>query len=153
MKIYCFLPILNWHLEFHFCFMVMRYCCDRKGRAECTQSFTLWQQATIEITRHDHSVVTCSRQVYMVLFFAHIPFVVNRAFSATPTARLQQYHELMKRTLDSILTSSSNVVTITLTCESQFHDSVAWCVRHIHYNCFKRSNSFFHQIHICRSGR
>jgi len=26
-----------------------------------------------------------------VLFFAHIPFVVNRAFSATPTERLQQH--------------------------------------------------------------
>ena len=26
-----------------------------------------------------------------VLFFAHIPFVVNGAFSATPTERLQQY--------------------------------------------------------------
>ena len=25
-----------------------------------------------------------------MLFFAHIPFVVNRAFSATPTERLQQ---------------------------------------------------------------
>jgi len=25
-----------------------------------------------------------------VLFFAHIPFVVNRAFNATPTERLQQ---------------------------------------------------------------
>ena len=27
----------------------------------------------------------------MLLFFAHIPFVVNRAFSATPTVRLQQH--------------------------------------------------------------
>jgi len=26
-----------------------------------------------------------------VLFFAHIPFVVNRTFNATPTERLQQY--------------------------------------------------------------
>ena len=26
-----------------------------------------------------------------VLFFAHIPFVVNHIFSATPTERLQQY--------------------------------------------------------------
>jgi len=38
----------------------------------------------------DHSVIACSRHVYMVLFFAHIPFVVNRAFSATPMKRLQQ---------------------------------------------------------------
>jgi len=29
-------------------------CCDRKARAACAQSFTLWQQATIEFTCHDH---------------------------------------------------------------------------------------------------
>jgi len=29
----------------------------------------------------------------MVLFFAHILFVVNRAFSTTPAERLQQYKE------------------------------------------------------------
>jgi len=33
-----------------------------------------------EITRHDHSIIACSFHIYMVLFFAHIPFVVNRAF-------------------------------------------------------------------------
>jgi len=27
----------------------------------------------------------------MVLFFAQIPFVVNRVFSSTPAERLQQY--------------------------------------------------------------
>ena len=31
------------------------YCCDRKSRAACAQSYTPWQQATIEITRRDHS--------------------------------------------------------------------------------------------------
>ena len=31
------------------------YCCDRKSRAECAQSFAPWQQAIIEITRRDHS--------------------------------------------------------------------------------------------------
>jgi len=29
------------------------------------QSFTLWQQATIEITCHDHSVIACSRHICM----------------------------------------------------------------------------------------
>ena len=48
--------------------------------AESAQSFKLCQQATIEITRRDHSIIACSRHTYMVLFFAHIPFVVNRAF-------------------------------------------------------------------------
>jgi len=44
------------------------------------RSFALWQQATIEITRRDHSIIACSRHIYVVLFFARIPFVVNRAF-------------------------------------------------------------------------
>jgi len=47
------------------------------------QGFTLWQQAAIEITCHDHSFIACSRHIYMVLFFAHIPFVVNRTINAT----------------------------------------------------------------------
>jgi len=32
-----------------------------------------------------------SRATYIVLFFAHIPFVVNRAFSATPAEWLQHF--------------------------------------------------------------
>jgi len=28
-----------------------------ESRAACAQSFTLWQKATIEIMRHDHSTV------------------------------------------------------------------------------------------------
>jgi len=48
------------------------YSCDRKSRAAYAQSFTLWQQATIEITRHDHSIIACSRHVYMgVVLRAH----------------------------------------------------------------------------------
>jgi len=61
--------------------------CDRNAR-----SFTLWQQ-TIEITRRGHSIIVCSRHIYSiwVLFFAHISFVVNRAFNATPAERLQHH--------------------------------------------------------------
>ena len=84
--------------------------CDRKARAACAQSFALWQQGIIEFTRRDlvvtvnsynqlfikftsiagghsrrslrrdHSIIACSCLKYMVLFFAHIPFVANRAF-------------------------------------------------------------------------
>ena len=47
-------------------------CCDRKARAACAQSFTLWQQATIDITYHDHSLIACSRHIYMgVVLHAH----------------------------------------------------------------------------------
>jgi len=65
------------------------YCCDRKARAACGQSFALWQQATIEFTRGDLSIIACSHHIYMVLLFTHIPLVVNRAFSATPAEWLQ----------------------------------------------------------------
>jgi len=71
------------------------FCYDRKAREACVQSFALWQQATIEITWRDHSIIACSRHIYLGLFFAHIPFVVNRAFSAMPVERLQQHHFLL----------------------------------------------------------
>jgi len=66
------------------------FCCDRNARTACAQSFPLWQQATIEFTQRDHFIIACSRHIYMVLLLAHIPFVVNHAFSATPTEWLQQ---------------------------------------------------------------
>ena len=98
-------------------FVMAVHCCDRKSRAACAQSFALWQQATIEFTCLDHSprtlVVTFNRShariirdytprslyyclfaphICMVLFFTHIPFVVNHTINATPPERLQQYH-------------------------------------------------------------
>jgi len=91
-------------------------CCDRKSRAACAQSFALWQQATIEITCHDHSsrtlllrsivdIVSITRdytprslyyclfapRIRMVLFFTHIPFTVNHTINAIPPERLQQF--------------------------------------------------------------
>jgi len=44
------------------------------------------------LTRHDHSIVACSRHIQILLFFVHIPFVVNHTFNATPTDRLQHNH-------------------------------------------------------------
>jgi len=91
-----------------------KYWCDRKSRAACAQSFAPWQQATIEIMRRNLSsrtlVVTFNRSqvnigrastshslllslaratCIMVLFFAHIPFVVNHTINATPPEWLQ----------------------------------------------------------------
>ena len=66
------------------------FCCDRKVRAACAQSLALSQQATIEFTCRNHSIIACSHDIYMGLFFAHIPFVLNPAFSAMPAERLQQ---------------------------------------------------------------
>jgi len=41
------------------------FCCDSKARAAGVQSFTLWQQATVGITRHNYSIIACSRHLYM----------------------------------------------------------------------------------------
>ena len=95
-------------------------CCDRKSRAAYARSFALWQQATIEFTCHDHSsrtlllhsivdIVSITRDytprslfyclfaphICMVLFFTHIPFVVNHTINATPQERLQQHPLLL----------------------------------------------------------
>jgi len=59
-----------------------------KAQAACAQSFALWQQTTIEIMHCNHSIITCSCHMYVVLFFTHIPFVVNHIFNAMPTERL-----------------------------------------------------------------
>jgi len=44
---------------------ILVYCCDRKSRAEYAQSFALWEQATIEFTCHDHSIIACSRHIHV----------------------------------------------------------------------------------------
>jgi len=67
-------------------------CCDQKAQAASAQSFTLLQQATIEITWRDHSIIACSRHIKIwVLLFMHILFVVNHTFNARTTERLQQH--------------------------------------------------------------
>jgi len=34
------------------------------SQAACAQSFAPWQQATIEITRRDQSIIACSRHIH-----------------------------------------------------------------------------------------
>jgi len=64
-----------------------------ESQVASVQIFTLWQQATTEIICHDHSITGCSRHIYMgVIFFTHIPFLVNHTFYAMPMERLQQQH-------------------------------------------------------------
>jgi len=36
------------------------FCCDWKAQVANAQSFTLWQQATIQITQWDRSIIACS---------------------------------------------------------------------------------------------
>ena len=51
----------TWH-DLHI-LVTAPFCSDRKSRTACAQSFALWQQATIDITCHIHSIIACSRQV------------------------------------------------------------------------------------------
>jgi len=63
-----------------------------------TINCSLASQELLEVTHQDHSigitllllVRTTYCTIYMVLFFEHIPFVVNRVLRSTPTERLQQ---------------------------------------------------------------
>jgi len=49
------------------------YYCDEKARAASAQSVTMWQQATIEIMRRNHSTIACSCHIYMgVILRAHL---------------------------------------------------------------------------------
>jgi len=56
-----------WRLPWHDLHILVTapFCCDRKSLAACAQSFAPWQQATIEITRRDHSIIACSRHIYV----------------------------------------------------------------------------------------
>ena len=48
------------------------YCCDRKSRVTCAQSFAQWQQATIEIILAISLTIACSRYIYYgVILHAH----------------------------------------------------------------------------------
>ena len=42
-----------------------------KARPACAQSFALWQQATTEIMHRSHSIIACSRHIYIVVLRAH----------------------------------------------------------------------------------
>ena len=75
----------------HSCHLTNSTVAIEKAWAACAQSFAPWQQATIEFTYRDHSVIACSRHIYIILFFAHIPFMVNHTINSTPMERLQQH--------------------------------------------------------------
>ena len=52
-------------IRFEILVFIQRSCCDRKSWAAYAQSFALWQQATIKFTCHDHSIIDCSRRIYV----------------------------------------------------------------------------------------
>ena len=102
----CVIPVRwkQWWIPSEITCVLAKYCCDRKARGASAQSFTLWQQATTEIIRCNHSIILLVPATFVwVLFFAHISLVVNRTFNATPAERLQQYcAELNKRKTTSL---------------------------------------------------
>jgi len=56
---------------------------------EVATSPPFYQQATTEIT-----LLLLVRATHILLFFMHIPFMVNHTINATPLERLQQYDTL-----------------------------------------------------------
>jgi len=76
---------------YHPCHLTDSTAAFAKAWATCGQSFARWQWATIEFTRRDHSVIACLRHIYILLFFAHILFVVNHTINAMPAERFQHY--------------------------------------------------------------
>jgi len=86
------------------------YCCDRKARAASAQSFTLWQQATIEITPRDHSVIVCSRHVYRG--------VVLRAHPVRGESHIQRNAsgEVATTGVDRWMQGNSSLAVLPLTC-------------------------------------
>jgi len=53
--------------------------CNQKARTASAQSFTLWQQAIIEITRRDYSFA-CSRHIYLCVALCAHPFCAESHF-------------------------------------------------------------------------
>ena len=60
-------------------------------RVRQSSSSIVHKLVSAELPRHDNSIIACSCHVYVLLFFAHIPFVVNHTFNATPPDRLQHH--------------------------------------------------------------
>ena len=69
------------------------FCCDQKSPSGmCAKLRTVTAS-----NNKDHAsqsllfIIAYSPHAYILLFFAHIPFMVNPTINATPTERLQQY--------------------------------------------------------------
>ena len=69
------------------------FFCNRKARAASAQSFTLWQQATIQITQCNHYIIACPRHIYMGFVFhlhpirgeTHVQHNTNREIATHAT--------------------------------------------------------------------
>jgi len=85
-----------------------------KARAACAQSFALWQQATIEFTCHDHSIIACSCHICGVFLHAH-PVHGESHISTQRHQRLQHYHEFTQEN-NTFIRSPSFLSSLTFFC-------------------------------------
>jgi len=77
-------------------------------RAAYAQSFTLRQQATIEITRRDHSIIACSRHIYMGVVVRTHPVrgeshIQRNANGEVATVKLSLYLSVFNGVVDPTL--------------------------------------------------
>ena len=79
-------------------------CCDRKSRAARMQSFALWQQATIEFTCHDHSIIACSRHINVWCCFSR----TSRSWRITQSA---QHHRRGCNNIPSFLQRTAAIAS------------------------------------------
>jgi len=96
------------------------YCCDRKARAACEQSFTLRQQATIEIMRRNHSIIACLRHIHI--------YIYGCCSSLTPVRGESHIQRNANRKVATVLTSGmKSRVLVLLFPHSVFHFCFAQC--------------------------
>ena len=91
------------------------WCCDWIALGASMQSFTLWQQATIEITCNDYSIVACSRHIcvgvvlrtHTVCGESHIQRNAKREVTTTSPPFYNEPHLLVKAAPGTTFTSWS----------------------------------------------
>ena len=84
-----FCEVCSWH-HLHILVKAPLFC-DWKRRAASAQSFPLSHEATIK--SHVVLILFLLVRTIWVLFFTHIPFVVNRTFTTMLTERLQHLQQ------------------------------------------------------------
>jgi len=77
------------------------HCGSKQQKRWCSQYLFAYASRYVELFTRQYRqsfhvaisvTIACSRYIIMVLFFTHIPFVVNHTINATPLERLQHYN-------------------------------------------------------------
>ena len=117
-----------------------QYCCDRKSRPAYAQSFALWQQGTIELTCHDHSIIACSRHVYVWCYSSH----TSRSWWITQST---QHHRRGCNNIPSFLQQPhrSHVLCVKAELGTTF---ISWSQHHFVDVCVSHSVTHKHELWI-----